>query len=167
MLFTSRRTLLSMSMYGSSKLIGKVLTYYLHCQLGPIVRARRHVLNLPQREHAVYHPPEHDVLPVQEIALRRSDEELAAVRIRTGVSLRVYSKAYVVENAGGNLLTIDRRPGPVCFSLKFSSYRRNKHHPYPPAQQAYREFVSVYRERACSVSLDEVTACAIRFEHRV
>lgn len=68
---------------GSSELVGKVLTYYLHCKLGPIVRARRHVLNLPQREHAVYHPPEHNVFPVQEVALRCGDEELAAVRIRT------------------------------------------------------------------------------------
>jgi hypothetical protein len=54
----------------------KSLTNDLHCQLGPIIRTRAHVLDLPEREHAVDDFAEHDVLPVKEITLGRRNEKL-------------------------------------------------------------------------------------------
>ena len=59
----------------------------LHRELGTIVGAGSNVLDLAEGEHAVDHPAEHDVLPVEEVALGRRDEELAPIRVRAGVRL--------------------------------------------------------------------------------
>ena len=47
-----------------------------HCQLWSVVRPRRDILDLAQREHAVDDFAEDDVLPVEEIARCSRDEEL-------------------------------------------------------------------------------------------
>ena len=64
------------------------LTNYLHRELGAVVRPCRDVLDLAQCEHPVYDPPKDDVLPVEEVAFRGRDEELATVCVRSRVGLR-------------------------------------------------------------------------------
>ena len=46
-----------------------------------VVRSDRRVLDLTDDEHPVDDAAEHDVLPVQEVALGRRDKELTAVRV--------------------------------------------------------------------------------------
>lgn len=58
---------------------------YRNGQLGLVIRSRGNVLNLPHDQEAVQHPPEDDVLVVQEVTLGAGDEELATVGIPSGV----------------------------------------------------------------------------------
>lgn len=51
-------------------------TNYLNSQFGPVVRACRNILDFAKREHTVDDFAKHDVLSVQEVALRSRDEEL-------------------------------------------------------------------------------------------
>lgn len=64
-----------------------VLTCYLDDQLRPVIGTSRHVFDLAKCEHAVDHPTEHDMFPVEEITLIRCYEELTTIRVWTGVSL--------------------------------------------------------------------------------
>ena len=66
----------------------KVLTDYLDRKLRPIVGASGHVLNLAQGQHPVNHAPKHDMLPVEEVALGRCDEELAPIRVWPRIGLQ-------------------------------------------------------------------------------
>lgn len=51
-------------------------TNYLNRQLRPVVRSRRDVLDLAQREHAVYDFAEYDMFSIQEVAFCCCDKEL-------------------------------------------------------------------------------------------
>lgn len=64
-----------------------MLTCYLDDQLGPIVGTSRHIFDLAKCEHAIDHLTEYDMLPIEEVALGCSYEELTAIRVWTGVSL--------------------------------------------------------------------------------
>ena len=64
------------------------LTNYLYRELRAVVRTCCDILDFAKGEHAVYHPTEYDVLPIEEIALRSGDKELATVCIGTGICLR-------------------------------------------------------------------------------
>lgn len=46
------------------------------------------MFDFAKREHAVDHLTKYDVLPVEEVAFGCGYEELAAIRVRAGVSLR-------------------------------------------------------------------------------
>ena len=97
-------------------------TNYLDSKLWSVVGTGRDVLNLTQGQHAVDDPPKDDMLPVQKVAFGRSDEELAPVGVRTGVGLSMENqnkRARKVTQKAHH--TMDNSPGPVCFSLKFSS----------------------------------------------
>jgi hypothetical protein len=48
-------------------------------ELWPVVRPRRDIFNLAQREHAVDDFSKDDMLPVEEIARRSCDEELRPI----------------------------------------------------------------------------------------
>ena len=65
--------------------------------------------------------------------------------------------------------TMESRPGPVCFSLKFSSCPARREGSVGRAVggwqeegRAYGELVAVYREGARSVALEEVAAYTSR-----
>ena len=72
-------------------------------QLGPVVRARRNVLDLAHDEHRVLADDlaEHDVLAVEERRRVARDEELAPVRVRARVGLRVGPARWRGEGARG------------------------------------------------------------------
>lgn len=95
-----------------------MITCYLDNQLGPVVGTSGYILDLAKCKHAIDYLTEHDMLPVEEVALGCSYEELTAICVRTGVSLGELEGARRQRRCH----TIDRRPGPVCFSWKFSSY---------------------------------------------
>src|SRR3954454_9632766 len=68
--------------------------------LGHVASVGRHALDLVDRVHAVRHLSEHGVLAVEPRRLAGGhDEELAAVRVRTGVGHR--------ERAADDLVTVD------------------------------------------------------------
>ena len=114
-----------------------------HSELWSVVRPRRDILDLAQREHAVDDLSKDDVLPVKEIARCGRDEKLyksVALRRNTrGDGERRWGTwqpfvlgpelAYLAMSKTHNkervwlffVLTIDRSPGPVCFTWKFSS----------------------------------------------
>ena len=116
-----------------------------HSEFWSVVRPRRDILDLAQREHAVDDLAKDDVLPIKEIARRGRDEELQRVSY--------VEKQYEGEEGAGSssfdipdsrscwdpswpifndepakkthqdwlCRTIDSSPGPVCFTWKFSS----------------------------------------------
>ena len=55
---------------------GLRLTYDLDSQLWSVVGPCGHILDFPQRQHAVDHLAEHDMLPVEKIAFCRCYKEL-------------------------------------------------------------------------------------------
>lgn len=59
----------------------RILTNDLHRQLGPIIRTRRHILDFPEREHAVDDFAEDDVFAVKKVAFGGGDEELLTMHI--------------------------------------------------------------------------------------
>ena len=62
-------------------------TNYLDRKLRSIIGTSRYVLDLAECEHAVYNPAKDDVLPIEKVAFRRGDEELASVRVWPGICL--------------------------------------------------------------------------------
>lgn len=67
--------------------MGSLLACYLDDQLRPVIGTSRHIFDLAKREHAVNHLPEYDMLPIEEVTLGCSYEELTAIRVWTGVGL--------------------------------------------------------------------------------
>jgi len=100
------------------------------------------MLNLAQREHTVNHPSENDMFAVEEITFCGCDEELsrkcvgirmcgarryatylASVRVwaRVGLEKKKPSQQAGRRLKEGRRATMESKPGPACFSLKFSS----------------------------------------------
>ena len=86
----------------------------------PLGRIRPHLLHLPHHVLPLYHPPKHDMLPIQERRRRTRDKELTPVRIRARVRHRkqkgrvVLVREVLVGEALGVLEGVDgRRTGAV------------------------------------------------------
>jgi|SRR6266404_2038036 len=105
-------------------------------ELWPIIWPRWDIFYLAQREHAVDDFAKDDVLPVEEIAWCGRDEKLRPkIRQRTTresvtnlTTIRVGSRVGLIQGEQptcisqyATVLAIDRRPGTVCFTWKFSS----------------------------------------------
>ena len=93
-----------------------------HSELWSVVRPRRDILDLAQREHAVDDLSKDDVLPVKEIARCGRDEELQSVGLRrqyVGVERRwlVFVKTYLAA------VRVGTRVG--LFSDEISKRNRN------------------------------------------
>ena len=112
-----------------------------HCQLWSVVRSRRDILDLAQCEHAVDDFAKDDVFPVEEITRCSRDEELQSqvekdeqatlkkrthlAAVRDGTRVGLFSMSLLQRQGYVTVwLTIDSSPGPVCFTWKFSSYKR-------------------------------------------
>jgi hypothetical protein len=59
-------------------------------------------------------------------------------------------------------LAMESRPGPVCFSVKFSSCTASEETRMVEERRTNRELFAVDGERAGAVALDKVTACRSR-----
>ena len=70
--------------------------------------------------HALLDLAKDGVLAVQPARLDGRDEELAPVRVRSRVRLSELRQGSVPRRGAENY-TMESKPGPVCFSLKFSS----------------------------------------------
>jgi hypothetical protein len=86
----------------------------------PLSRIRPHLLHLPHHVLPLYHPPKHDMLPIQERRRRTRDKELTPVRIRARVRHRkqkgrvVLVREVLVWEALGVLEGVNgRRPGAI------------------------------------------------------
>lgn len=84
---------------------------------------------------------------------------LASIRIgtRIGLEIGISESGTRVEMTMGD--TMESRPGPVCFSWKFSSCRGKGFIVwYLDVESPYREFVSVDRKWTRSVAVEEVSS---------
>lgn len=54
--------------------------------------------------------------------------------------------------------TMESNPGPVCFSMKFSSCRSSELQPCDNEDTTHWKFIAVYRERACPVPFHKIAA---------
>jgi len=83
---------------------------YFYSQLGPIVRTRGYILDLPQCQHTVNNLAEHNVFAIEEVAFGRRDEELTTICIRSRIRHREETRTsmFLLEILIWELVSINR-----------------------------------------------------------